>query len=45
MLTEHGTNVVRKVNEDAKIRMKYRIISNNTSGDIEGELIYRGDIR
>lgn len=40
-----GIIAVRKPTEDTEIKMQYKIISNNTSGDIDGELIYRGMIR
>lgn len=40
-----GIIAVEKTREDAEIKIHYKIISNNTSGDINGELIYRGAIR
>lgn len=36
---------VKKSKEANEIKIRYRIISNNTSGDLDGELIYRGVIR
>ena len=32
--------IKKPVNQDTVVKMQYRIISNNTSGDLEGELIY-----
>ena len=40
-----GIIVVRKPKQDTEIKIKYKIISSNTSGDIEGELVYRGAVR
>ena len=33
--------IKKPVNNDTIIKMKYKMISNNTSGDIEGELFYK----
>ena len=40
-----GMIAIKKCGDVSHIKMKYKILSNNTSGDIEGELIYNGKIR